>query len=322
MTDDQHVKITEHDLPQTFILKFLGRSEARGLWGIKHTRDPVNTMINFAKSRDLSLPLVQFKITKEGIYVTPLKAVNESHKCNNNEIIKNEKEKEPPSEVINPETKTPKTKKLQKKAKNNQNGSNDFPRSLKQSILNLKLLKSSKDENLKARSMTDLIIKEKSERLEESYYKSIVQENDKQEKGVCGDDDNDDDLAITKHLNDLDIICKAATMREMKRLATTMELRTDLKLLERLKKIDWGKNGKLFYGIDTISYGVQDLIFTRVFSMIIVSDLDDNDSIHKRSPFTCYAYVCDSRSTARRLTYSLAAAFQVIAGICLAGLKI
>ncbi|GBP16466.1 PTB domain-containing engulfment adapter protein 1 [Eumeta japonica] len=58
------------------------------------------------------------------------------------------------------------------------------------------------------------------------------------------------------------------------------------------------------YPIDTISYGVQDLVYTRVFAMIVVKD---ETSLH---PFEVHAFVCDSRAMARKLTYALAAAFQ------------
>jgi hypothetical protein len=59
-----------------------------------------------------------------------------------------------------------------------------------------------------------------------------------------------------------------------------------------------------YWPIDTISYGVQDLVYTRVFAMIIVKEnLKDN-------PFEVHAFVCDSRTMARKLTYSLAASFQ------------
>ncbi|XP_026848813.1 uncharacterized protein LOC113566609 [Drosophila persimilis] len=56
--------------------------------------------------------------------------------------------------------------------------------------------------------------------------------------------------------------------------------------------------------IDTISYGVQDLVYTRVFAMIVVKD---DASPH---PYDVHAFVCDSRAMARRLTFALAAAFQ------------
>ncbi|XP_022909814.1 low density lipoprotein receptor adapter protein 1-B [Onthophagus taurus] len=60
------------------------------------------------------------------------------------------------------------------------------------------------------------------------------------------------------------------------------------------------------YSVDVISYGVQDLIYTRVFCMIVVTGNDIRDSI----PFECHAFVCDSKNQARQITYALAAAFQ------------
>lgn len=65
--------------------------------------------------------------------------------------------------------------------------------------------------------------------------------------------------------------------------------------------------------IDTISYGVQDLVYTRVFAMIVVKDAPElrGEGGTRRHPFECLAFVCDSRQTARRLTFALANAFQV-----------
>jgi len=67
-----------------------------------------------------------------------------------------------------------------------------------------------------------------------------------------------------------------------------------------------------FYPVDIISYGVQDLIYTRVFSMIVVRDTAVSASavLAGATPFECYAYVCDSRQSARMLTIALATAFQ------------
>ncbi|PSN46813.1 hypothetical protein C0J52_11192 [Blattella germanica] len=62
-----------------------------------------------------------------------------------------------------------------------------------------------------------------------------------------------------------------------------------------------------FHAIDTISYGVQDLVYTRVFSMIVVREMGDLKGQH---PFECHAFVCESRNSARKLTYALAAAFH------------
>lgn len=57
--------------------------------------------------------------------------------------------------------------------------------------------------------------------------------------------------------------------------------------------------------IDCISYGVQDLVYTRVFCCVLVSRPDAPGP-----PFRCYAFVCESRAAARALTYALASAFQ------------
>lgn len=46
------------------------------------------------------------------------------------------------------------------------------------------------------------------------------------------------------------------------------------------------------YPIETISYGVQDLVYTRVFAMIIV---EDGSKSSKSCPFYVHAFVCDSR---------------------------
>jgi hypothetical protein len=80
------------------------------------------------------------------------------------------------------------------------------------------------------------------------------------------------------------------------------------------------------FPIDVISYGVQDLVYTRVFAMIVVREIDTETTDDARPqrgaavkavraedfrhPFECYAFVCDSRQSARRLTFALAKAFQ------------
>lgn len=66
------------------------------------------------------------------------------------------------------------------------------------------------------------------------------------------------------------------------------------------------KSAPILFPVDTISYGVQDLVYTRVFSMIVVRDEKLKDGV----PFICHAFVCESRNQARQVTYALAAAFQ------------
>lgn len=63
----------------------------------------------------------------------------------------------------------------------------------------------------------------------------------------------------------------------------------------------------MHWPIDQISYGVQDLVYTRVFAMIVVKD---ETQLRSENPFEVHAFVCDSRAMARRLTYALAASFQ------------
>jgi hypothetical protein len=46
------------------------------------------------------------------------------------------------------------------------------------------------------------------------------------------------------------------------------------------------------WSIDTISYGVQDLVYTRVFAMIIVKE---TTNLKDENPFEVHAFVCDSR---------------------------
>lgn len=53
-----------------------------------------------------------------------------------------------------------------------------------------------------------------------------------------------------------------------------------------------GSTKKWNYSIDTISYGVQDLVYTRVFAMIVVKE---NYDIKDQNPFEVHAFVCDSR---------------------------
>ncbi|KAB7504323.1 hypothetical protein Anas_04116 [Armadillidium nasatum] len=63
-----------------------------------------------------------------------------------------------------------------------------------------------------------------------------------------------------------------------------------------------------FHPIEVISYGVQDLVYTRVFAMIVVKEeAKTNPTIH---PFHCHSFVCESRNSARKLTFALAEAFQ------------
>lgn len=68
------------------------------------------------------------------------------------------------------------------------------------------------------------------------------------------------------------------------------------------------------FPIESISYGVQDIVYTRVFAMIVVKSKQSqqtNKLTTEDKPFRCHGFVCDSRETARKLTLELARAFEV-----------
>ncbi|KZC08629.1 PREDICTED: uncharacterized protein LOC107186805 [Dufourea novaeangliae] len=75
-----------------------------------------------------------------------------------------------------------------------------------------------------------------------------------------------------------------------------------------LEKRKQDPNFARMYGIETISYGVQDLVYTRVFSMIVVRE---TENFRRVSPFECHGFVCESKHHARQLTYALATAFEI-----------
>ncbi|KAK6634470.1 hypothetical protein RUM43_011871 [Polyplax serrata] len=239
--NDEDFRLTENDLPQEFVLKLLGQHEARGLWGIKHTREPVDTMVKYAKTRELSLPIVRVVVTKEGIFMSPILSkapcsVNRNESMGRTEPGWN-------TRVQFDRTVVP-------------NQCATIPRLLKKSRENCQM---KGETELKSRGKFNLFLNRKEE---------------------------------------------VKTKREPERPVT------DLQILEKFSRYDWRKSGIFFFGIDTISYGVQDLVFTRVFSMIVVLDRKTRQMTGANSSFMCHAFVCDSRTTARRITYALAAAFQ------------
>jgi hypothetical protein len=94
---------------------------------------------------------------------------------------------------------------------------------------------------------------------------------------------------------------KAGTVLPIVKLVVSKE---GVSVVELQKKVE---EVVKFHPIDTISYGVQDLVYTRVFSMIIVREIGDLKDQH---PFECHAFVCESRNSAKKLTYALASAFH------------
>ena len=61
-------------LPAIFGVKFLGKREARGLWGIKYTRKPVDDMVAQAKALKpgTSLPHLHFKVDSTGVTISEM----------------------------------------------------------------------------------------------------------------------------------------------------------------------------------------------------------------------------------------------------------
>ncbi|XP_008560156.1 uncharacterized protein LOC103580248 [Microplitis demolitor] len=76
----------------------------------------------------------------------------------------------------------------------------------------------------------------------------------------------------------------------------------------KISEANNNNSARKLYPIETISYGVQDLVYTRVFSMIVVRD---TCNFRKVSPFECHGFVCESKYHARQMTYALATAFQI-----------
>lgn len=56
----------KEELPQHFNVRYLGFREAKGLWGIKHTRKPVDTMVTCVKESKNNLHVVKLIIAKDG----------------------------------------------------------------------------------------------------------------------------------------------------------------------------------------------------------------------------------------------------------------
>ena len=65
--------VTVDGLPQTFSTKYLGARKCSALWGIKHTRRPVQELVESAskQQRGDDVPLVHMEVSKSGINVEP-----------------------------------------------------------------------------------------------------------------------------------------------------------------------------------------------------------------------------------------------------------
>lgn len=58
--------------------------------------------------------------------------------------------------------------------------------------------------------------------------------------------------------------------------------------------------------IERVSYGVQDVVYPRIFAMIAIKER----SLVDERPFDCFVFLCDNRIQSRKLAYCLAKAFQ------------
>ncbi|XP_065167977.1 uncharacterized protein [Atheta coriaria] len=68
--------LTAEDLPMTFQAKYLGCCKAAGLWGIKHTRKPVDFLVESAKSSGQALKVVEIKVSTNGLHIQDLISKN------------------------------------------------------------------------------------------------------------------------------------------------------------------------------------------------------------------------------------------------------
>lgn len=68
------------------------------------------------------------------------------------------------------------------------------------------------------------------------------------------------------------------------------------------------KSVSCVFPIESISYGVQDVSYSKVVAMIVVKE--SPSALQQEHPFKCHAFVCESKAIAKRLTLTLAAAFK------------
>ncbi|OQV21048.1 hypothetical protein BV898_05121 [Hypsibius exemplaris] len=70
-------------LPQTFEVRFLGVHPSTGIWGIKHTRSPVDNLVETAKTLDSDdLTLLDLEVSEHGVFlrqISPCRPLDTSH---------------------------------------------------------------------------------------------------------------------------------------------------------------------------------------------------------------------------------------------------
>lgn len=81
-----------------------------------------------------------------------------------------------------------------------------------------------------------------------------------------------------------------------------------MKQLSAVRRNETSKEIKLGHTpIERISYGVQDVIYPRIFAMICVRE----ESLIDDRPFDCFVFHCENRIQSRKLAYCLAKAFKL-----------
>jgi len=74
-----------------------------------------------------------------------------------------------------------------------------------------------------------------------------------------------------------------------------------------MRLIEDKKNTKgVTFHVESISYGVQDILYNRVFCMIVVREKELKDG----NPFLCHAFGCETKEQAKAITLTLSAIFE------------
>lgn len=58
--------ISAEELPQVFNVRYLGFREAKGMWGIRYTRKPVDLMLASVKESLTNLHVIKLIISEDG----------------------------------------------------------------------------------------------------------------------------------------------------------------------------------------------------------------------------------------------------------------
>ncbi|XP_067133909.1 low density lipoprotein receptor adapter protein 1-B-like [Centruroides vittatus] len=74
MSASEKDEVSSNSIPQTFVVKYLGKRDSKGLWGIKHTRKPVDQMVKIAKTlkNGETLPFLKLEVSLRGISISEM----------------------------------------------------------------------------------------------------------------------------------------------------------------------------------------------------------------------------------------------------------